>query len=300
MAALSISPLKRREWLAAAVFLAPNMIGLTVFIVIPVIAGFFISFTEWDMLSAPEFIGIANYVELLTDDRLFWITLRNTVVYSLFVIPGSIVISLLLALALNTRIRGVGIYRTIYFLPYVSSTIAISLVWKWIMHPDFGILNGFLGLFGAPKLGWLQDRNMALLSVAVVAIWHSAGYNMTIFLAGLKGIPRTYYEAAQIDGATYWQRFWRITFPLLTPTLFFVLVISLIGSFQVFNLVYIMTEGGPGNSTQVYVYYLWENAFSYFRMGYASAMAYILFVIMLVITLFQVRLLGRRVNYDIA
>ena len=298
--AVSISPLKRREWLAAAVFLAPNMIGLTVFIVIPVIAGFFISFTEWDMLSAPEFIGLANYVELLTDDRLFWITLRNTVVYSLFVIPGSIVISLLLALALNTRIRGVGLYRTIYFLPYVSSTIAISLVWKWIMHPDFGILNGFLGLFGAPKLGWLQDRNMALLSVAIVAIWHSAGYNMTIFLAGLKGIPRTYYEAAQIDGATYWQRFWRITFPLLTPTLFFVLVISLIGSFQVFNLVYIMTEGGPGNSTQVYVYYLWENAFSYFRMGYASAMAYILFVIMLVITLFQVRLLGRRVNYDIA
>ena len=292
--------MKRREWLAAAIFLAPNMIGLTVFIVIPVIAGFVISFTEWDMLSAPEFIGFDNYVELLTDDRFFWLTLKNTLVYSLFVIPGSIVISLLLALALNTHIRGVGIYRTIYFLPFVSSTIAISLVWKWIMHPDFGILNGFLGLFGVPRLGWLQDRNMALLSVAIVAIWHSAGYNMTIFLAGLKGIPRTYYEAAEIDGATYWQRFWRITFPLLTPTLFFVLVISLIGSFQVFNLVYIMTDGGPGSSTQVYVYYLWENAFSYFRMGYASAMAYILFLIMLVITLFQVRLLGSRVNYDIA
>ena len=292
--------MKRREWLAAAIFLAPNMIGLTVFIVIPVIAGFVISFTEWDMLSAPEFIGFDNYVELLTDDRFFWLTLKNTLVYSLFVIPGSIVISLLLALALNTHIRGVGIYRTIYFLPFVSSTIAISLVWKWIMHPDFGILNGFLGLFGVPRLGWLQDRNMALFSVAIVAIWHSAGYNMTIFLAGLKGIPKTYYEAAEIDGATYWQRFWRITFPLLTPTLFFVLVISLIGSFQVFNLVYIMTDGGPGSSTQVYVYYLWENAFSYFRMGYASAMAYILFLIMLVITLFQVRLLGSRVNYDIA
>ena len=134
-----ISPLKRREWLAAAIFLAPNMIGLTVFIVIPVIAGFVISFTEWDMLSAPEFIGFDNYVELLTDDRFFWLTLKNTLVYSLFVIPGSIVISLLLALALNTHIRGVGIYRTIYFLPFVSSTIAISLVWKWIMHPDFGI-----------------------------------------------------------------------------------------------------------------------------------------------------------------
>lgn len=295
-----ISPLKRREWLAAAVFLAPNMIGLTVFIVIPVIAGFVISFTDWDMLSTPEFIGLSNYVELLTDDPLFWLTLRNTLVYSLFVIPGSIVISLALALSLNTKIKGVGIYRTIYFLPYISSTIAISLVWKWIMHPDFGILNGALALFGVPKLGWLQDRNMALFSVALVAIWHSAGYNMTIFLAGLKGIPQTYYEAAEIDGATYWQRFRHITFPLLTPTLFFVLIISLIGSFQVFNLVYIMTEGGPGNSTQVYVYYLWENAFSFFRMGYASAMAYILFLIMLVITLFQVRLLGRRVNYDIA
>ena len=295
-----VSPLKRREWLAAAIFLTPNMIGLVVFIVIPVIAGFVISFTDWDMLSTPEFIGIDNYVELLTDDPLFWLTLKNTIVYSLFVIPGSIVVSLALALALNTRIKGVGIYRTIYFLPYISSTIAISLVWKWIMHPDFGILNGFLGVFGVPKLGWLQDRSMALFSVALVAIWHSAGYNMTIFLAGLKGIPQSYYEAAEIDGASYWQRFRHITLPLLTPTLFFVLIISLIGSFQVFNLVYIMTEGGPGNSTQVYVYYLWENAFSFFRMGYASAMAYILFLIMLVITLFQVRLLGRRVNYDIA
>ena len=295
-----VSPLKRREWLAATIFLAPNMIGLTVFIVIPVIAGFVISFTDWDMLSAPEFIGFDNYVELLTDDPLFWLTLKNTVVYSLFVIPGSIIISLALALALNTKIKAVGIYRTIYFLPYISSTIAISLVWKWIMHPDFGILNGFLGLFGVPRLGWLQDRNMALFSVALVAIWHSAGYNMTIFLAGLKGIPKTYYEASEIDGASYWQRFRHITFPLLTPTLFFVLILSLIGSFQVFNLVYIMTQGGPGNATQVYVYYLWENAFSFFRMGYASAMAYILFLIMLVITLFQVRLVGRRVHYDIA
>jgi multiple sugar transport system permease protein len=268
--------------------------------VIPVIAGFVISFTDWDMLSTPEFIGVDNYVELLTDDPLFWLTLKNTLTYSLIVIPGSIVVSLALALALTTKIKGVGIYRTIYFLPYISSTIAISLVWKWIMHPDFGILNGFLGLFGVPKLGWLQDRSMALFSVALVAIWHSAGYNMTIFLAGLKGIPQSYYEAAEIDGASYWQRFRHITVPLLTPTLFFVLIISLIGSFQVFNLVYIMTEGGPGNSTQVYVYYLWENAFSFFRMGYASAMAYILFLIMLVITLFQVRLLGRRVNYDIA
>ena len=263
-----VSPLKRREWLAAAIFLAPNMIGLTVFIVIPVIAGFVISFTDWDMLSTPEFIGIDNYVELLTDDPLFWLTLKNTLVYSLFVIPGSIVVSLALALALTTKIKGVGLYRTIYFLPYISSTIAISLVWKWIMHPDFRYSEWISwGLFGVAKLGWLQDRGMALFSVALVAIWHSAGYNMTIFLAGLKGIPQSYYEAAEIDGASYWQRFRHITMPLLTPTLFFVLIISLIGSFQVFNLVYIMTEGGPGNSTQVYVYYLWENAFSFFRMG---------------------------------
>lgn len=293
------SSFKRRDGLAAALFLAPNMIGLIVFIVIPVIAGLAISFTDWDMLSAPEFIGIDNYIELLTDDPLFWHTLKNTVLYSLIVIPGGMIASLGLAVALNGKIKGVGIYRTIYFLPYVCSTVAIALVWRWIYQPDFGVLNAILSSIGLPRFGWLTDRNMALISVALVAIWHSMGYNMVIFLAGLKSIPPTYYEAAQIDGASPWQRFRFITFPLLTPTIFFVLTISLIASFQVFGLVYVMTDGGPGDSTQVYVFYLWQNAFSFFKMGYASAMAYILFIIMLLITLVQVRLLGRRVNYDI-
>jgi multiple sugar transport system permease protein len=293
------SSFKRGDWLAAAIFLAPNMVGLVVFIVIPVIAGLAISFTDWDMLSVPEFIGLDNYIELLTDDPLFWHTLKNTVLYSLMVIPGGMIVSLVLAVALNGKIKGVGIYRTIYFLPYVCSSVAIALVWRWIYQPDFGVLNAILSSVGLPRYGWLTDRNMALVSVALVAIWHSMGYNMVIFLAGLKSIPTTYYEAAQIDGASPWQRFRFITLPLLTPTIFFVLTISLIASFQVFGLVYVMTDGGPGDSTQVYVFYLWQNAFSYFKMGYASAMAYILFVIMLLITLVQVRLLGRRVNYDI-
>lgn len=293
------SSFKRQDYLAAAVFLAPNMIGLVVFILIPVIAGLLISFTDWDILSAPEFIGVDNYIELLTDDPLFWHTLKNTVLYSLVVIPGGMIVSLGLALALSGKIRGVGIYRTIYFLPYVCSTVSIALVWRWIYQPDFGVLNAIFSSVGLPRLGWLTDRNMALFSVALVAIWHSMGYNMVIFLAGLKSIPAMYYEAAQIDGASPPQRFRFITLPLLTPTIFFVLTISLIASFQVFGMVYVMTDGGPGDSTQVYVFYLWQNAFTYFRMGYASAMAYILFLIMLLITLMQVRLLGRRVNYDI-
>jgi ABC-type sugar transport system permease subunit len=275
------------------------MIGLVVFILIPVIAGLLISFTDWDILSAPEFIGVDNYIELLTDDPLFWHTLKNTVLYSLVVIPGGMIVSLGLALALSGKIRGVGIYRTIYFLPYVCSTVSIALVWRWIYQPDFGVLNAIFSSVGLPRLGWLTDRNMALFSVALVAIWHSMGYNMVIFLAGLKSIPAMYYEAAQIDGASPPQHFRFITLPLLTPTIFFVLTISLIASFQVFGMVYVMTDGGPGDSTQVYVFYLWQNAFTYFRMGYASAMAYILFLIMLLITLMQVRLLGRRVNYDI-
>jgi multiple sugar transport system permease protein len=295
-----VSPLKRQDWLAAAIFLAPNMIGLIVFILIPVVAGLLISFTEWDLLSPPEFVGLQNYADLLTDDPLFWHTLKNTVLYSLMVIPGGMIISLGLALALNGKLKGTALYRTIYFLPYVCSGISIALIWRWIYQPDFGLLNSILTTAGLPRYGWLTDRNMALFSVAIVAIWQSMGYNMVIFLAGLKGIPSMYYEAAQIDGASPWQVFRRITLPLLTPTLFFVLTISLIASFQVFAFVFVMTEGGPGDATQVYVYYLWENAFTYFKMGYASAMAYILFIIMLVITLLQVRLLGRRVHYDVA
>ncbi|HEY65375.1 MAG TPA: sugar ABC transporter permease [Caldilineae bacterium] len=294
-----VSRLQRREWLAAALFIAPNMIGLVVFILGPVIAGFLLSFTKWDMLSPPEWIGLENYRALLFDDPLFWLTLKNTLYYTVLVIPIGTTISLGLALALNTSLKGVAIYRTIFFIPVVASAVAVAVVWKWVFQPDFGLLNALLRSIGIKPQGWLNDPSQAMPSVAAVAIWQGMGYNMVIFLAGLKGIPRHLYEAAALDGARGWQRFWYITLPLLTPTLFFVLIMSIISSFQVFAQVFVMTQGGPGNATRVYVYYLWENAFSWFKMGYASAMAYILFLIILVITILQVKFLGRRVQYEL-
>ena len=209
------------------------------------------------------------------------------------------ILSLLFALALNTNIRGVNIYRALIFLPYICSTVAVGLAWKWIMSPDFGILNYILSIFGLPPLGWLSDSSTALISVCIVSVWHGAGYNMIIFLAGLKGIPQSYYDAAKIDGANYFQRLIKITIPLLTPTIFFVFIVSMISSFQVYNWIYVMTQGGPGDSTKVLVYYIWETAFQYFRMGYASAIAYFMFIVLFFITLMQVRYLSKKVNYDV-
>lgn len=289
--------MKRREHLAFLFFVTPNLLGVLLFTAVPVLVGFGISFTDWNMLSDPNWVGLQNYRDLLEDD-LFWTSLKNTFYYSLMVIPGNMIVSLGLALALTSGLRGARIYRTIFFLPYISSAVAIALVWKWIMHPTFGVANSIIEFFGLQGSGWLTDADTALISVAIVAVWQIAGYNMVLFMAGLNGIPRQLYEAAELDGASGWRRFIYITLPLLMPTTFFVLITSLIGSFQVFTLVFNMTEGGPGDSTVVYVYQLWRNAFQYFKMGYASAMAYVLFLILLVITVLQVRFIGRRVNYD--
>jgi len=282
----------RRDWFAAFVFLLPNLVSIGLFTLIPVVAGFFLSFTNWDMLSDPQWVGLENYQDILKD-RQFWNALRNTAIYTLIVIPGGLTVSMLLALALNSKIKGTAIYQAIFFLPYVSSTVAIALVWKWIYHPDYGVLNAMLRAVGLPGVDWLTNPSVALISVAIVQIWQTAGYNMVLLLAGLRAIPKDYYEAARIDGASPWTIFWSITVPLLMPTIFFVTTISIIASFQVFNLIYVMTGGGPGNSTKVYVFYLWENGFSFFKMGYASALAYVLFVIILAITLIQAPFLGR-------
>lgn len=273
------------------------MIGLLVFTLGPVVAGFLISLTQWDMLSPAQWIGLDNYRTVL-HDPLIWLSLKNTLYYSVLVILVGPVVSLGLALAVDSPLRGVTVYRTIYFIPVVASSIAIAIVWKWLYQPDFGLLNALLRTVGIKPLGWLGDSQMAMPCVALVAVWQGMGYNMMIFLAGLKGIPAHLYEAAAIDGARGARRLWHITLPLLTPTLFFVLVMSTINSFQVFGEVYAMTFGGPGNATLVYVYYLWQNAFTWFKMGYGAAMAYILFVIIFVFTLLQVGLLGRRVQYE--
>jgi multiple sugar transport system permease protein len=280
-------------------FLLPNFLGFLVFTAGPFLAGFILSFYKWDMLSPPHFAMLDNYVTLLTKDELFWKSLINTLWYSVLSIPLGIICSLVLALALNRNIAGIAIYRTLYFIPVVSSVIAVSLVWKWFYNTEFGILNYFIGLLHIPPQGWLSNPHLAMVSVVVMSVWKGMGYNMVIFLAGLKGIPQHLYEAAEIDGATKFKKFWYITFPLLTPTLFFVTVMASIGSFQVFDQVFVMTQGGPGNATLVYNYYLYQNAFQFFKMGYASAMAYILMVIIFFVTLLQVKYLGKKVFYEL-
>jgi ABC-type sugar transport system permease subunit len=264
----------------------------------PVVAGLGLSFTTWNLLRPPVFARAANYVALLTEDPLFLLSLRNTLYYSVLSIPLSIAVSLALALLLNQEIRGVKAYRTVYFIPAVVSMVAVSLVWKWMYSKDFGILNGILDVVGLPPVGWLGSADTAMPSIVIMVVWKNMGYDMVIFLAGLQAIPQHLYDAAKVDGAGRWRRFWHITLPLLSPTMFFIVVLNIIASFQVFGPVYLMTEGGPGNRTLVYNYYLYQNAFLYLKMGYASAMAYILFAIIFIVTLIQTRYLGRRVIYE--
>ncbi|MBV7332286.1 sugar ABC transporter permease [Chloroflexi bacterium TSY] len=284
---------------AGYTFITPNFIAFLVFVAGPVIAGLLLSFTEWDLLTPPVFIGLDNYIDLLTDDKLFWQSLTNTLYYSILTVSTGIVVSLALALMLNQPLSGVRFYRTIFFIPVVSSSVAVALVWKWFYNGEFGILNWLLDLINLPPQNWLTSQSWAMPAVALTVVWKGMGYNMVIFLAGLQDVPESLHEAAAIDGANAWQRFWRITLPLLRPHLFFVLVVSIIGSFQAFDMVYVMTGGGPGNATLVYNYHIWQNAFQFFKMGYASAMAYILFFLIFLITLIQVRLLGRRTYYEL-
>lgn len=208
------------------------------------------------------------------------------------------IISLILALAVKQTIRLGTVYRSFFFLPVVTSTIAVAMIWKSIFNTDFGLLNWMLDWFGIAPIGWLSDSRWAMLSVGIVSIWKTMGYNMVILLAGLHAIPSHLYEAAEIDGANAWRRFLNVTLPMLSPSLFFVLVMSVIGSFQVFDQVYVLTNGGPANATLVFNYYLYQKAFEFFQMGYASAMAYMLFAMIFAITVLQMKFLNKRVQYD--
>jgi len=294
----SLSAMRRREMLYGYLMIAPNFLGFVVFLLGPIIFALAMSFTEFDLVSAPKFIGLGNYTHMIQDDQ-FWLTLAHTAYFSLLAVPLSIITGLGLALALNRTFRFVSIYRAAFFIPVVSSAIAVSLIWKVVYNTEFGLLNYLLSLVSLPPQNWLTDPKLVIPAIALVWVWKTMGYNMIIFLAGLKGIPRELYDAAAVDGANSIQRLLYITLPLLTPTMFFVVIISLIGSFQVFDTVYAMTGGGPGDSSRVYYYWLWQNGFKFFRMGYASALAWVLFAILFVITIVQIRTLGRRVQYDL-
>ncbi|GHH97861.1 carbohydrate ABC transporter permease [Neobacillus kokaensis] len=287
----------RRNRLVGYTFLLPNIIGFLLFILIPVIASFIMSFTSWNGFGNIEFIGLENYKKLL-DDANFRISFINSILFMLISVPITLLISVLIAVALNQGVRFVKVFRTAVFLPYVTATIAVAAVWQLIFNPSLGPINGTLMKLGidAPP-GWLSSPSWALLSVSVVYIWHSVGYYMILFLAGLQNIPDYLYEAAELDGAGKISKFFHITLPMLSPVLFFTTIIGVINSFKVFDLIYVLTGGGPGRSTHVLVYDIYNTAFKQFEYGYASAMAYVLFLVILIISVIQFKGQKKWVNY---
>jgi len=264
------------------VFMLPALLGTFIFIIIPVVFSFGLSFMDWDLINKAQFVGTRNYVDIFTDP-LFGKILLNTFVYAISTSVFAVIIPLVLACILNSKIRGSEFFKTAYFLPFVTPMIVIAVIWQWIFDPNIGILNHFLNL----HINWLYDTNFAMPAIIIVSVWKLIGYNMIIFLSGLSTLNQSLFEAAKIDGANSIKTFKYITIPLLSPTIFFVVVITCISSFQVFDLIYMMTQGGPLDSTNVLVYAVYKNAFEYFKIGQASAIAYVLFAIILVLTLIQ-------------
>jgi len=293
---MKLKKLLYRESVWAFILLLPNLIGFLMFLLIPLVASFIFSFTKWNLMSPIQWVGFANYIELFKDET-FLKSLWNTIYYTLGTVPIGVIISLFLAVALNQRIKGIKIFRAAYFLPVIGSFVAAALVWSWMYNPEFGLLNYLLSVIGIKGPGWLTSLNWAMPSIIITTIWKGLGFNMLLFLAGLQGIPQSYYEAADIDGAKWFSKFLHITIPLLSHTTLFVVIISTINSFQGFDLIYMMTNGGPARSTSVLVFYLYQNAFKYFRMGYASAIAYVLFFLILIFAIVQFWLQKKRVIF---
>lgn len=282
----------RFAWLS----LMPALLFFAVFVGFPVVYSFYLSFHEWNMMSPrADWVGLANYATLLRDE-MFIRSLVQTTVFTVGITACIVVFSLATALLLDQQLKTIQLYRTIYYLPAVTSVVAIGMVWLWIFDPQFGLINQGLRELGILGPRWLADTRLALPALIVTAAWRNIGYFATIFLAGLQGIDSMYYEAARIDGAGAWGCFRRITLPLLRPTTLFVVIMSVILSFQVFALVYVMTGGGPAGATSVIVFYLYQQAFTYFRMGYACAVGYVLFGIIFILTLVQFKFFGKQVE----
>jgi multiple sugar transport system permease protein len=288
----------RREAVEGYVCLAPWAIGFVVFIAGPIVYSLYLSLTDSDVLSPPKWVGLANYERAFFGDDLFWSSLARTFYYAVLVVPLGVVGSLLAALLLNQRLAATNVYRTLYFLPHLTPSVAAALLWVWVLQPDFGLVNYLLGLVGITGPAWFGSTEWAIPSLALIALWNGVGGNrMMIFLAGLQGVPQELADAAEVDGANAWQRFRHVTLPMISPTLFFNLVLGIIGALQVFTTALIATRGGPANATWFYALHIYTNAFQYFSMGYASALAWIFFVVMFAFTAVQMRVSSRWVYY---
>ena len=288
--------LRTREAIAFYLFISPWLLGFLFFYAGPMIASFVLSLTDWDLLTAPEFVGLANYIKIFTRDPLFLKSLKITCIYTFSYVCLDLILAMGLALLLNQRIRGMGVFRTVYYLPSVLAGVAYVVMWMWMFNPRAGLINTLLGYVGIQGPRWLQDPHWALPALIIMSLW-GVGRSMIIYLAGLQDIPNSLYEAAKIDGAGRWHEFWKITLPLLTPSILFNLVFGIIMTFQSFTNVYVATNGGPLDSTLFYVVYLYRKAFEHLAMGYASALAWILFLIVLACTLIIFRTSGRWVFY---
>ena len=286
-----------RESIWGYVFVSPWIVGFLIFTLGPVIASFALSFTDYELIVAPVWVGFKNYRTLLTEDRLFGLALYNTAYYTVFSVPLGIIVAFLLGMLLNVQLPGMKIYRTVFYLPTVTSGVAVAILWIWLFNPQFGLINYILRSVGLPAPGWLVDPDWSKPAFILMSLW-GVGGTAVIFLAGLQGVPRSLYEAAEIDGANSWQRFWHVTIPMMSSVIFFNSVMGVIGSFQVFTSAYVMTRGGPQDSTLFYVLYLFKKGFGMLQMGYAAALAWILFIIILLLTLLQLRLADRWVYYE--
>ncbi|MEN9934639.1 MAG: hypothetical protein RLZZ387_1218 [Chloroflexota bacterium] len=287
---------RAKDNLAGFLFIGPQLIGMLAFVIGPMVYAIGLSMFQWDLLSTPKFVGLGNYADQF-QNATFWKVLRNTLTYTAGYMALNIITSLAAAMALNS-IRGKVFFRTLYFMPVVTSAIAVSLIWLWMLNPQFGVVNTTLrdmGVDNPPR--WFSSTVWAMPGVILMSAWWNLGYNMVILLAGLQSIPDSLYEAAMLDGASGWQRFTNVTMPMLTPTLFFVVVVTFIGSFQVFDQIYVMTNGGPADATRVVVMYIYSLGFQRFDMGHAAAVAMVLFAILLAMTALQFRMQRRWVFY---
>lgn len=290
---------RRGDVLAAFLFLSPTLILFSTFILFPVLFSFYLSFHQWNMFSAEmTYIGVGNYSQLILSPE-FWNVFKNTLIYTIGTVPLNMALALAIAYLLNKKLVGKKLLRTAFFTPVIISWIAAAVIWRWLFEPNYGLVNHVLGWFGISSVNWLNDPNMAMIAIIIVGVWKTFGFNMVLFSAGLQSIPDHYYEAAEIDGAGKLSQFWNITIPLLSPTTFFIVIMSVIGSFQVFDVVYVLTSGGPLGSTKVMIFYIYEQAFQFFNMGYASALAYVLFAVIFIFTLIQVKFLSKRIHYSV-
>jgi len=289
--------LARHEARWGWVFISPWLVGFAVFTFGPMLASLWMSFTKYD-LHTMEFVGLENFRRLAVQDPLFWKALSNTLIYAAISVPLGIVGSLGLAILLNQKVRGQHMFRTLFYLPSMVPAVASAILWQWMFNTDNGAINAGLGVFSVPPIEWLQNERWTMPAFVIMSLWGIGGARMIIFLAGLQGVSDSYYDASKIDGASAWQQFRFVTLPLLSPVMFFNLLLGIIGAFQVFTSAYVMTSGGPNNASLFYALYLFRNAFEYFKFGKASALAWVLFTILVVVSAIQFRLSKRWVYYE--